>query len=159
MHSFCLSFLLFFSHFPDISRVAFPLLCPHSAQSVVFLSKGPFFPCFLVLSRAFPSSVKGPIKSGRPKVGHLPKKQNNQQKLTKRPNPKPSQIHSTKMSLIFLDPFDNRRTVGYSLLPFGGHRRHRNFCDPLELAERQMERSLAMIDRLFDDDMNVQVGF
>ena len=59
------------------------------------------------------------------------------------------------MSISLWDPFGTRRHYGgYAMSPFGGRQR---FVDPFDITERQLQRSMNMIDRFFDQDMNLQV--
>jgi hypothetical protein len=55
------------------------------------------------------------------------------------------------MSLILWDPFEYRQ-----INPWGRQRRQPQM-DLFDLAQRQLERSMAMVDRFFDNDLNLQV--
>ena len=62
------------------------------------------------------------------------------------------------MSLLLWDPFDNNYSSRRQLFPFGGgFNRRQQYLSPFDLMEHQIDRSMAMMDRLFDNDMNIQL--
>ena len=57
--------------------------------------------------------------------------------------------------LLWNNPFEHHHRH-HQILPFGFHRRQ-HYVNPLDLLEHQIDRSLAMMDHLFDNDMNIQL--